>query len=236
MMKAIFLILGAAMIAWTASTQTTKNFIDQPYIEVNGLGDTLITPNEIFVDVIVSESDTKDKKSIEELERNLITALKAIGINTDKDLVTKSFKSKFNWVNFTTKVIKTKTYQVKVSSGAMLNKLFNTLEQVKIANAMVSKISHTDILTIQMACRTKAIKNAKAKATALTSPLGQTLGPAIYISNYSAAFEQKLGNPEQGYAGGKKIAVRTQDGLDENGIEFEQIKIEERVEARFVLK
>lgn len=235
-MKAIFLMLGLGIMTGTASAQTAKNFIDQPYIEVNGVGDTMITPNEIFVDVIVSESDTKDKKSIEELEQKLISSLKAIGINTDKDLVTKSFNSKFSWVNFATKVVKTKTYQVKVNSGTMLNKLFNTLEQAKIANAMVSKISHTDMITIQMACRTKAIKNAKAKAVALISPLGQTVGPAIYIGNYSAAFEQKLGNPEQGYVGGKKIMVRTQDGPDDTGIEFEQIKIEEVVEARFVLK
>lgn len=60
---------------------------------------------------------------------------------------------------------------------------------------MVSKISHNEMLSIQMACRTKAIRNAKAKATALISPLGQTIGPAIYISNYSTAFEQKLGIP-----------------------------------------
>lgn len=235
-MKAVFLMLGVGIMTWTASAQTTKNFIDQPYIEVNGMGDTMITPNEIFVDVIVSENDTKDKKSIEELEQKLVSALKNMGINTDKDLVTKSFNSKFNWINFTTKVVKTKTYQVKVTSGAMLNKLFNTLEAAKIANAMVSKISHTDIINIQMACRTKAIRNARAKATALISPLGQTVGPAIFISNYSTAFERKLGNPEQGYAGGKKIMVRTEDSFGDNGIEFEQIKVEEIVEARFVLK
>ncbi len=235
-MKAVFLMLGLGIMTWTASAQTTKNFIDQPYIEVNGVGDTLITPNEIFVDVIISESDTKDKKSIEELEQNLVRSLKGIGINTDKDLVTKSFNSKFNWINFTTKVVKTKTYQVKVTSGAMLNKLFNTLEQAKIANAMVSKISHTDIINIQMACRTKAIRNAKTKATALISPLGQTVGPAIYISNYSAAFEHSLGNPEQSFAGGKKMVVRARSESGDNGIEFEQIKIEEIVEARFVLK
>lgn len=93
-MKATLLVLGIGISAWNASAQTTKNFIDQPYIEVNWVGDAMITPNEIFVTVIVSESDTKDKKSIEELERNLITALKSIGINTDKDLVTKSFNSK----------------------------------------------------------------------------------------------------------------------------------------------
>lgn len=235
-MKSIFLMLGIGMITWTASAQTSKNFIDQPYIEVNGVGDTLITPNEIFVDVIVSESDTKDKKSIEELEQNLIRSLKGVGINTDKDLVTKSFDSKFSWVNFSTKVVKTKTYQVKVNSGAMLNKLFNALEQAKIANATVSKISHTDMINIQMACRTKAIKNAKAKAVALITPLGQTVGPAIYIGNYSAAFEQKMGNPQQSYAGGKKMIVRAENSFGDGGIEFEQIKIEEIVEARFVLK
>lgn len=235
-MKSILFLLGTTILSLSLSAQTTKNFIDQPYIDVNGLGDTLITPNEIFVDVIVSESDTKDKKSIEELEQKLISALKAMGINTDKDLVTKSFNSKFSWVNFTTKVVKTKTYQVKVTNGQMLNKLFNTLEQAKIANAMVSKISHTDIINIQMACRTKAIKNAKAKAVALTTPLGQTVGAALYVGNYSAAFEQKYGNPEQTYASTKKMMVRNESGLDGTGIEFEQIKIEEIVEARFVLK
>jgi Protein of unknown function (DUF541). len=212
-MKSILLMLGAGMIAWTASAQNTKNFIDQPYIEVNGLGDTLVTPNEIFVDVIVSENDTKDRKPIQELEETLIRYLKGIGINTDKDLVTKSFNSKFSWVNFSTKATRTKTYQVKVTSGALLNKLFNALEQAKIANAMVSKIGHTDMVNIQMACRAKAVKNAKANASVLAAPLGQTVGQAIYVGNYSAGFEQKLGSPQQTYAGSKKMVVRTQDGL-----------------------
>ena len=46
----------------------TKNFIDQPYIEVAGSADTLVTPDEIFIRINISEKDTKNKVSVEALE------------------------------------------------------------------------------------------------------------------------------------------------------------------------
>ena len=50
-----------------AGQSQTKNFIDQPYIEVNGTADTAITPNEIYIKIIISEADTKNKISVEEI-------------------------------------------------------------------------------------------------------------------------------------------------------------------------
>ncbi len=38
-----------------------KNFIDQPYIEVAGNADTLVTPDEIYISIEISEKDTKTK-------------------------------------------------------------------------------------------------------------------------------------------------------------------------------
>lgn len=54
----------------------TKTFIDQPYIEVAGSADTLVTPDRIFVRIILSEKDTRDRLSVEELEIKMIGALK----------------------------------------------------------------------------------------------------------------------------------------------------------------
>lgn len=235
-MKSILLTAGVSFICIVAQAQSSKNFIDQAYIEVSGLGDTLVTPNEIFVDVILSESDTKDRKSIEELEQTLIAALKSIGINTEKDFVTKRFDSKFGWQSFTTKVIKTKTYQIKVNNGLMLSKLFNTLEGAKIANTMVTKLNHTDIDNIQMKCRAKAMNKAKANAMALVAPLGQNLGPAIYINNIAFGFEKHLEEQNQSEVYSKKMEVRARAQTDFAGIELEQMKISELVEVKFILK
>lgn len=59
MRKIIFLLF--LFLEFSTAKSQTKNFIDQPYIEVNGTVDTLITPDEIFIKIIISERDTRDK-------------------------------------------------------------------------------------------------------------------------------------------------------------------------------
>lgn len=45
-----------------------KNFIDKPYIEINQDKDTLVTPNEIYINYTLSESNLKKYNNIEEVE------------------------------------------------------------------------------------------------------------------------------------------------------------------------
>ncbi len=231
------IVLGAGLlIPFALQAQVSRNFIDQPYIEVNGMADTLITPNEIFVDITISESDSKDKKSVEEQEQQLMKALKALGINTDKDLVTKNFSSKYAVYGFSAKVVKTKTYQVKVSSGVMLGRLFQVLEENKIANANVASIGHTDMEQIRMLCRAKAVRNARDKALNMTAALGQDIGAALFINNYSNV----AGGPQTYDNTGNymyKSKVKTpESSTDIAEIEFEQLRVQEQVEVKFVLK
>lgn len=234
-MKKVILGWGL-LLPFALQAQVSKNFIDQPYVEVNGTADTMLTPNEIFVDIVISESDSKDKKSVEEQEQKLLGALKNIGVNTDKDLVTKNFSSKYSVYGLTAKVVKTKTYQVKVGSGLMLSKLFNVLEENKISNANVAKIGHTDMEQIRMMCRAKAVRNARAKAVVMTAALDQAIGAALFVNNYSNTVG---GVPAYDNTGNSlyKSKVRTQDSsADIAEIEFEQIRVQEQVEVKFILK
>jgi hypothetical protein len=48
-----------------------KNFIDLPYLETSAKCDTLVTPDRIFLKIIISEKDTKGKISVEELETTM---------------------------------------------------------------------------------------------------------------------------------------------------------------------
>ena len=75
----------------------TKNFIDQPYIEVSGSADTLLTPNEIFIRILLSEKDTRDRVSIEDLELKMVNAIKALSLDTEKDLTTSDMTSNFKF-------------------------------------------------------------------------------------------------------------------------------------------
>ena len=77
--------------------KSQKNFIDQPYIEVNGNTDTLVTPDEIYIRIMISENDTRNKTSVEELEIKMINVLKSLGINTEKDLTTNDILSNFRY-------------------------------------------------------------------------------------------------------------------------------------------
>ena len=66
----------------------SKNFIDQPFIDVTGHANTSVIPNEIFIKIIISERDTKNKVSVEEMESRMVDSLATLGINTEKDLET----------------------------------------------------------------------------------------------------------------------------------------------------
>ena len=73
-MKKLTLLL--VFIISANSFSQTKNFIDLPYIETSAIADTLILPNRIHLNIIISEKDSKDKYSVEELENLMEQKLK----------------------------------------------------------------------------------------------------------------------------------------------------------------
>src|SRR5215212_1821880 len=99
------------ILAFLAGQTQSKNFLDQPYLEVAGNADTLLTPNEIYIKINISEKDTRDRTSVEELELKMYNALKALGIDVDKKLTTRDMASNFKSYFLRSKdVIKLKQY------------------------------------------------------------------------------------------------------------------------------
>ena len=62
-----FILLGYALLItqFSFAQSGTKNFIDQNYIEVNGNAKMEIIPDEILMNISLSERDTKNKESVE---------------------------------------------------------------------------------------------------------------------------------------------------------------------------
>jgi uncharacterized protein YggE len=235
-MKKILITLTTIIGFVTAQAQY-KNFIDQPYLEVNGKYDTLITPNEIFLKIIISEKDNKGKVSVEQQEKNVIDALKKLNINTEKDLMVSDMSSNFKFYALKkTDIFTSKEYSLKVSDAKILSKVFVSLEALGISNSSIDRVDHSDLEKIKNEARSKAIENAKLKAIALTKPLNQTIGAAIHIVDN----EQYYNNILQGKVAG--VQIRGYSSFDVNkqeepaDIDFEKIKITSSISVIFILK
>lgn len=230
-------LLALLLTTLLSAESQTKNFIDQPFIEVNGNADTLVTPNEIYIRIILSEKDTRDRVSLEELEQRMVSALNGLGLDIEKDLTTSEISSNFKFYLLKSKdVIKTKMYTLKVTEAVTATKVFMRLEEIGISNTSIEKVGHSDLDNLKNKMRTKAIIDAKERALALTEPLNQTIGAAIHIVDAENSVSQQL----QGRAAGIQIrGVTTIQGHGYNDlpkIEFEKIRVTAGINVKFVLR
>lgn len=216
-----------------ATNAQVKSFIDQPYVEVAGNADTMVTPDEIYIKINISESDTKNKTSVEELERKMYDALKSMGIDVEKNLTTSDISSNFkNYFLRGKNVLKSKEYMLKVKDAVTASKVFIKLEDLGISNSTIDHVDYSNMEGMRNLMRTKAIENAKARAIALTKPLQQGIGPAIFISDNEIypirplAREAKINLYEASSAADQDLPK----------IDFEKIEVSSNVSAKFILK
>jgi hypothetical protein len=231
MMKQGMLLIAVMMGVLMVQAQT-KNFIDRPYLEVNGTADSLVVPNEIFIRFTINEKDTKNKVSLEEQERSMFQAIQQLGINAAKNLSVNDMSSNFQYYFLKGKdVLKSREYLLKVATALEAGQVFMALEQLGIANASIDHVDHLGIDAIRNAVRTKAVENAVLKAKALTAPLHQTVGAAIYIGDeerYTAPYDNRA------------VKMTVSNIMEKNAdtqpdISFEKIKVVSNITVRFVL-
>lgn len=212
-----------------------KSFIDQPYVEVAGNADTMVTPNEIYIQIGISEKDTKNKTSVEELERKMFDALKAMGIDVEKNLTTSDISSNFkNYFLKGKEILKSKEYMLKVKDAVTASKVFMSLEDLGISNSSIDHVDYSHMEAMKNIMRTKAIENAKARALALTEPLHQQVGPAIFISDNDSYTMHPM--MEAKVAGLQIRADANAADQQLPQIDFEKIKISANINAKFILK
>ena len=236
-MKKITALFPMLFVLIIAQAQT-KNFIDKPYIDITGFADSMVVPDEIYIRIVVSEKDTKDKISVEEYESRMIDSFKIMGINIETDLTTTDIGSNYQHYLLKKKdIVKTKNYILKVNNAVMATKVFILLEDLEITNVSINSVSYSDEVTVKNITRIKAAENAKQKAAILTKTLNQNVGALLYISEAEAIQPVNLNGRIQGLiirgantkAGGydKKLPPK---------IEFEKIKISTTVSAKFEIK
>ncbi|MBS9462813.1 SIMPL domain-containing protein [Flagellimonas sp. 389] len=215
----------------TALLSQTKNFLDVPYLETSARVDTLVTPDKIYLNITIQEKDSKGRKSVEEQENQMATRLKALDINLDKQLVIKDLSSNFKKYFLRQKeVLKSKQYSLLVYSGKKAGEVMVALEKLDISNTYLEKTEYSKMDALELELKSKAVKKAKKKAKALTSPLGQTVGAAIHILDVSTPYYPRYNQAPRMEMKTMAKDVAEAEPLD---IDFEKIKVETSVNVKF---
>ena len=196
-MKKSFLIFVMFFVWNLFSAQ--KNFLDQPYIEVSASADTLVVPDRIYVSITLNEADSKNKKSVEEQEKQLETILKKLKINTDKDLSVLDYSSNFKkYFLKGQNILKTKKYSLLVRDAYTLANVIISLEEAGISNTEVEKVEYSKSKELLLELKSEAVKRSRITADKLVKPLNQKAGKALYISdtNYGGIGDYELTTDE----------------------------------------
>ena len=183
MKTALFFITLLCLTQFCFSQESS--FLNKPHLETSGKTDTSVVPDIIYISILITESDSKGKESIEELENKMLDIFKNLNIDIEKQLSISIFESDFKKFVFKQKdIIKTKSYSLIVHDAPTTSKVFEELEKEGISNLNVEKTEYSKMKELKIHLKSKAVVNAKQNAIALITPLGQKLGKAIFISDY----------------------------------------------------
>lgn len=211
----------------------SKNFIDQPYLETSVKTDTLVSPNQIYLSILISEKDTKGKISVEKLENKMAVELKSLGIDLNKQLSLLDLSSNFKkYFLKSDDIQKTKSYSLLIYDGYTAGKVIQAMEKINISNISIEKLAHSDIENLKLALKKKAILKAKQNATVMTEPLNQKIGKALYIADISGYSNYRFQNES------KQIRIKGGSSIDTEplAVSFEKIKVESNITIRFSLE
>ncbi|MBZ4033177.1 SIMPL domain-containing protein [Flavobacterium sp. 17A] len=230
MKQLLFALLAFATVN---SFSQTKNSIDKPFIEVSGQADTLVVPNKIWINVLLSEKDSKGKKSVEDLEKEMLSKLKEIGINIEKDVTVNDMSSNFkNYLLKQNDIFKSKSYSIIVKNAIETSKVFVGLEKIGVSNVRIEKIENTDKKKIVFSLNAKAILDAKQRAESFTKALNQKVGNVQEITSY----DDETNNTYARIISRNINRYEAESTPEEPNIEFEKIKITSIVKAKFLIE
>lgn len=211
--------------------------IQKPFIEVTGIAETEIVPNEIYIDICLKERNEKGKKlTIDYLESQLKSVLVKIGIS-EKNLSISdinSVLSKTGW--WTEEIFSVANYTLKVKGANTLKQLFENFKKMNISDVNITKATHSDMINLRKTNRIKAIKIAKGKADYMLKAIGEQTGKPIIINEINTGSQPNFVNANfvnqaRGYS-----SISKTKSFKNQIVQFEKITITSSIYVKFEIK
>lgn len=230
-MKKMIILAVAAMMAIPVFAQqddTCKSFI-----QVNGRAEKEVAPNLFYLSIVIDEVDSKGKIPVETRQRDMIAALKRIGVDTEKSLKMANMSSSYFKKSTS---LSTAKYQLELDSPAMVAKVYSVLGDMGISNISISRVSHSEIDGLKEQVRVEAIRNAKAAATTLAEAIGQSIGRCFYIYDSNSDVMPMFYDNAVVMRSMAKTTGAVEETAADEPLDFKTIKLTYGVTAKFVLE
>ncbi len=226
-MKKLSILIIALFTSFFAIAQKAE----KPSIKVTGSAEIEIIPDEIFISITLSERyDGKKKIDIEPQEQELKKAISSIGIALN-DLKVANLEADYTKVRWSKKdVLASKNYELMVSDAETLGKVFKKLDELNVADAYVSRVSHSKIEEYRKEVKIKAIQAAKEKATYLLEAIDEKVGKPLWITE---GRNISLGTINTRINMASNRSISSYADKSDSGITFRKITLRYEITASF---
>jgi len=234
-MKHILILSFFIVASYFAGAQISDQ-VAKSYIEVVGVGELEVIPNEIFISFTLKERmDGRNKITIESQEKEMKKQLQKAGFDLEKlsladassDFVTIKRKKQ--------EVLASKNYVIKVATTTEIASVFDILDSVEALNADIARVTHSEIEKYRREVKILAVKAAKEKAGYLLDAIGESVGKPLMIQERET-YDDIM--PMANYRM-KTMAVMEDSQMAEEvlpELTFQKIKLKYSVFARFEIK
>lgn len=223
------MVLVAALMLTTSLYAQQTNVMDQPYIEVSGQAEVEVVPDKIYVQITI-DGDSKGQETVLQQEKEMVQRFDALGIDVEKKLVVQEL---FNSALKSNKVTTFKMYRLEVNSATQLAHVFQALQAIGIAQAEIESVDVSNKEELIQKIRAEAAQNARQNALVLPNALGQELGEALYVQDYSTSPYEYMNMSTRDYA---MAEVREVVAEVAPVLEFQKVTFNSSVRVRFLLK
>lgn len=232
-MKKVVLIVAALFAALSLSAQDLSITTSREFVQVTGYAEKEVTPDEIWVKIVINEKDSKGKISVEAQEKDLYKIVSGMGLDPKTTLFVENETSSFLKKS---QAVSMKSFLLKLSTASQVSEAFSSLEAAGISNLSVFKITHSKLRDFESEVRAEAIRNAQANARVLAEAIGQSIGWAFEINDYGRI----TARTNNAVYMAKSAAVTMEaaaDGVMEEAMDlnFKSLKLECSLNAKFVL-
>jgi uncharacterized protein YggE len=230
----IKLMMFLMLVATTVFAQ--EGFKGEHFIEVTGTAEQEIDPNEIIVFIRLREfEENRQKTALEKLDQDFLAALKNAGIDKKRLELADVGSNLGKFGRKDKDAFRQKSYNLKLASGAELEKFLEKLEPVKVDQVNIIKVTHTELEKLKLDLKIKALQAAKAKATALVTAIGGEVGKTLMVREWEEPVQPM-------YAANVVYKTEAYDGDAAGGIQeesttaFKKLKLRSQIAAQFEIK
>jgi uncharacterized protein YggE len=240
-MRRIF-VAFLAVVGLTTGEVKSQPTVTQKTINVSGVAEMEVVPDEIYVQIDLREYDKKGggKVDIESIKNDFLKAALAIGIS-ENDISVQGYqgwdgnvwiykKNKKKNPDLKASIV----YQVKLATTKKMDELVQKLDDEATQSFFIARVSHSKLEVFKKDLKIQAVKAAREKAIYLAGAINEKAGEALTINEPN----QIDHNPQPLYANRMMKAEAASMGDNEQApnIDFKKIKLQFEVNVTFALQ